>query len=98
MTWQVIFEAAAQAEIAETFDWYEQISYGLGGDFLRVLAAAEEQLTRNPQAFPPTRGRFRRILLRRFPYAQHFELLSDQRVSVLACLHHRRNPARWPGN
>lgn len=98
MTWQVIFEAAAQAEIAETFDWYEQISYGLGGDFLRVLAADEEQLTRNPQAFPPTRGRFRRILLRRFPYALHFELLSDQRVSVLACLHHRRNPARWPGN
>ena len=98
MTWQVIFEAAAQAEIAETFDWYEQISYGLGGDFLRVLAAAEEQLTRNPQAFPPTRGRFRRILLRRFPYALHFELLSEQRVSVLACLHHRRDPRRWPGN
>jgi len=24
VTWQVIFEAAAQAEIAETFDWYEQ--------------------------------------------------------------------------
>jgi plasmid stabilization system protein ParE len=69
-----------------------------GAIFLRVLAAAEEQLTRNPQAFPPTRGRFRRILLRRFPYALHFELLSDQRVSVLACLHHRRNPARWPGN
>jgi hypothetical protein len=44
VTWQVIVEAAEQAEIAETFDWYEQ------------------------------------------------------RVSVLACLHHRRNPARWPGN
>jgi len=70
----------------------------LGGKFLRVIAAAEEQLTRNPEAFPATRGRFRRILLRRFPYALHFELLSEQRVSVLACLHHRRNPARWPGN
>jgi len=74
VTWQVTFEPAAQAEIAE------------------------EQLTRNPQAFPPARGRFRRILLRRFPYALHFELLSEQRVSVLACLHHRRSPARWPGN
>ena len=98
MTWRVIFEPAAQAEIAETFDWYEQKSYGLGGDFLRMIAAAEELLMRNPEAFPLTRGRFRRILLRRFPYALHFELLSDQRVSVLACLHHRRNPARWPGN
>lgn len=98
MTWQVAFEAAAQAEIAEAFAWYEQQSYGLGGDFLRMLAAAEEQLARNPQAFPPTRGRFRRILIRRFPYALHFELLSDTRVSVLACLHHRRDPAKWPGN
>lgn len=98
MTWQVAFEAAAQAEIAEAFAWYEQQSYGLGGDFLRMLAAAEEQLARNPQAFPPTRGRFRRILIRRFPYALHFELLSDRRVSVLACLHHRRDPAKWPGN
>jgi toxin ParE1/3/4 len=70
----------------------------LGGDFLRVIGAAAEQLSRNPEAFPPTRGQFRRILLRRFPYALHFELLSDLRVSVLACLHYRRNPARWPGN
>jgi len=98
VTWRVTFEPAAQAEIAEAFDWCEQKSHGLGGDFLRVVAAAEEQLTRNPQAFPPARGRFRRILIRRFPYALHFELLSEQRVSVLACLHHRRSPARWPGN
>ena len=98
MTWQVIFEAAAQAEIAQSFGWHEQQSYGLGGDFLRVVAAVEEQLTRNPQAFPPSRGRFRRIWLRRFPFALHFELLSEQRVSVLACLQHQRSPALWPGN
>ncbi|ROZ68976.1 type II toxin-antitoxin system RelE/ParE family toxin [Ramlibacter sp. WS9] len=98
MSWEVSFEAPAQAEIAEAFDWYEQRSYGLGGDFLRVIAAAAEHLERNPEAFPAARGRFRRILLRRFPYALHFELLNGQRVSVLACLHHRRDPARWPGN
>lgn len=93
MTWQVIFEAAAQAEIAQAFDWHEQQSYGLGGDFLRVVAAVEEQLARNPQAFPPSRGRFRRIWLRRFPYALHFELLEEQRVSVVACRHHQRSLA-----
>ncbi len=98
MTWQVIFEAAAQAEIAQAFGWHEQQSYGLGGDFLRVVAAVEEQLTRNPQAFPPSRGRFRRIWLRRFPYALHFELLGEQRVSVVACVQHQRLPERWPGN
>ena len=96
MTWQVIFEAPVQAEIAQAFAWHEQLSYGLGGDFLRMLAAVQEQLRRNPRAFPPAQGRFRRILLRRFPYALHFELQNEQTVSVLACVHYRRPPAQWP--
>jgi hypothetical protein len=50
LTWQVVIEAPAQAEIAEAFDWYEQRSYGLGGDFLRVIGATAEQLSRNPEA------------------------------------------------
>jgi len=41
VNWQVVFEAPAQAEIAEAFTWYEEKSYGLGGDFLRVIATAE---------------------------------------------------------
>jgi len=52
VTWRVVFEPPAQAEIAEAFAWYEARSYGLGGDFLRVIAAAEEQLSRNPEAYP----------------------------------------------
>lgn len=66
MIWQVVFEPPAQAEIAAAFDWYEQRSYGLGGEFLRAVAAAEEQLARNPEMFPTSRGRFRRKFLRRF--------------------------------
>lgn len=97
MKWTVVFEPPAQAEIVEAFAWYEEKSYGLGGEFLRVIAAAEEQLARNPEAFPPTLGRFRRLLVRRFPYALHFEVMENRSVSVLACLHHRRSPARWPG-
>ena len=37
-------------------------------------------------------------LRNRSAHACDFELLSEQHVSVLACLHHRRNPARWPSN
>jgi toxin ParE1/3/4 len=92
----VIFEAPAQAEIAAAFEWYEQRSYGLGGEFLRSVAAAEERLARTADQYPEARGRFRRILLRRFPYALHFEILDAQQISVLACLHHRQSPRRWP--
>ena len=92
----VRFEAPAQAEIVAAFEWYEQRSYGLGGDFLRAVAAGEERLAREAEGFPVARGRFRRILLRRFPYALHFEIV-DEVVSVLACIHLRRSPERWPG-
>ncbi|WP_167285339.1 type II toxin-antitoxin system RelE/ParE family toxin [Marilutibacter alkalisoli] len=93
---RVVFEAPAQAEIVAAFEWYEQRSYGLGGDFLRAVAAAEEHLARSAESYPAVRGRFRRVLLRRFPYALHFEILDGEQVSVLACLHHRRSPERWP--
>ncbi|WP_165493705.1 type II toxin-antitoxin system RelE/ParE family toxin [Phytopseudomonas daroniae] len=97
MSWSVIYEAPAQAEIVAAFEWYEERSYGLGGEFLRAVASATERLQRSPESFPSSRDRFRRILLRRFPYALHFEVLENKRVSVLACIHHRRSPERWPG-
>jgi plasmid stabilization system protein ParE len=96
VTRQVLFEPAAQAEVSAAFDWYERRSYGLGGDFLRAVAAAQERIARDAEQFPASRGRFRRILLRRFPYALHFEVLNGEQVSVLACLHHRQSPQRWP--
>ena len=97
MSRQVLFEAPAQAEIAVAFEWYEQRSYGLGGDFLRSVAVAEERISRGAEAFPESRGRFRRVLLRRFPYALHFEIIDAGHISVLACLHQRQSPRRWPG-
>jgi hypothetical protein len=43
----------AQAEIAEAFDWYEDKTYGLGGDFLRVLPPRQSN-------FPAPRKHLRR--------------------------------------
>lgn len=54
----VIFEAPAQAEIAAAFEWYEQRSYGLGGEFLRSVAAAEERLARTADQYPEARVAF----------------------------------------
>ena len=71
MTRRVVFEAPAQAEIVAAFEWYEQRSYGLGDEFLRSVAAAEERISRSAESDPAARGRFRRILLRRFPYARY---------------------------
>jgi hypothetical protein len=51
LTWHVVFEPPAQAEIAQAFEWYEQRSYGLGGDFLRVIGAARGAVEAQPGSF-----------------------------------------------
>jgi toxin ParE1/3/4 len=94
----VQFESAAQNEIASAFEWYELQSFGLGGEFLRAVAAATERLEQNAQAYPEIGRNFRKILLRRFPYGLHYEITGNQLVSVLACLHQRRDPVIWPSN
>ena len=92
----VQFESSAQDEIASAFEWYELQSFGLGGEFLRAVAAATERLEHNALAYPDVGRNFHRILLRRFPYGLHYEILGNTVVSVLACLHQRRDPAVWP--
>ena len=47
-----------------------------------------------PERYPLVRGRARRALLRRFPYAVYF-VATPELVSVFACLHARRDPRLW---
>lgn len=94
MTFQVKFEPEAELEIIEAFNWYEQQSYGLGGEFLRAVRQSEAVLARNPYQYQVQYREIRRAYLRRFPYALHYVVETDF-VSVLACFHFRRDPKKW---
>ena len=91
---RLVVRAAAEADIAEAARWYEQRSPGLGGEFLRAVDVALAEITRMPERYPVVRGKARRVLLRRFPYAVYF-VTTPELVSVLACLHARRDPRHW---
>ena len=96
MNRQVKVEAAAAGEIEAAFDWYENRHSGLGAEFLRSVAQASNLLERDAIRFPITREPFRWMKLRKFPYAMHFRIKADC-VSIVACLHFRQSPERWPG-
>ena len=36
MSFTVVFEPETELEIIEAFQWYEEQSFGLGGDFLKI--------------------------------------------------------------
>ena len=92
----VDFQPAAQSEIQHAFTWYETQRTGLGAEFLRAVATARDQLAHSADLYPVTRGVFRWVKLRHFPYALHFDIVADG-VRVHACLHFRQSPTRWPG-
>jgi toxin ParE1/3/4 len=91
---RLVVREAAEADIAEAARWYERRSPGLGGEFLRAVDVTLAEVTRMPERYPLVRGRSRRALLRRFPYAVFFVATPDL-VSVIACLHARRDPRLW---
>ena len=91
---RLVVREAAEADIAEAARWYEQRSPGLGSEFLRAVDVTLAEVARMPERYPLVRGRARRALLRRFPYAVFF-VASPDLVSVFACLHARRDPRHW---
>ena len=94
MSPRLVVRSAAEADIAEAALWYEQRAPGLGADFLRAVDVAIAEIARMPERFPVVHSTCRRALLRRFPYGVYF-VATPGRVSVVACMHARREPRRW---
>ena len=92
---RILIRPEAAFEMNAAFDWYERQRTGLGFEFLRALDAALSAIAREPLLCREIRPGFRRALLRRFPYGVFFGT-SEVAVTVLAVLHHRRSPRRWP--
>ncbi|WP_295524579.1 type II toxin-antitoxin system RelE/ParE family toxin [uncultured Pseudacidovorax sp.] len=96
MQFEVHLEKPAQHDLRMAFEWYETKQTGLGAELLRSVAALVELLSRDPQRFRHGPGAYRSAKLRRFPYAMHYRI-EGQHVHVLACVHFRQSPERWPG-
>jgi toxin ParE1/3/4 len=94
VTVRLVVRPAAEADILAAALWYESRSPGLGGEFLRAIDVAFAEIERAPGRFPVVHLQCRRALIRRFPYGVYFVHAGDV-VTVVACMHARRDPQRW---
>jgi plasmid stabilization system protein ParE len=94
MKCSLVIRPKAKSDLQEAFRWYEEQRKGLGLSFLLCVEAGLESIQENPNLCSIIHGPIRRKLIRRFPFGI-FYVVRESRISVLAILHCRRDPAEW---
>ncbi len=90
----IIFLPEALAEAREAYIWYEEKEIGLGEDFYRALSVALTYAARNPETPRAVYMNYRRVLLRRFPYAVFYRHDADV-IHIFSVFHCSQNPEKW---
>ena len=92
---RVEFHEAARDEFREAARWYEDEREGLGREFLVAVEAALERAVRDAgRVLAGGRRGKRKLVLRRFPYVLHVDMV-DAGLFVWAVAHCRRRPGYW---
>jgi len=88
------FHPAAEFELDEAAQWYEDRREGLGLLFLTAVRDKIADLLLAPERWRLVNGS-RRVLLGRFPYAIVYREVSDDELEIVAVAHYRRRPKYW---
>jgi toxin ParE1/3/4 len=94
MTYRLIVEPEAEAELIEAADWYDARSSIVRASFLRAVDATLRRIQENLYQYQIIFGRARRMMVAGFPYALIY-VAADDELIVAACVHCSRNPRRW---
>ncbi|MBI4512405.1 MAG: type II toxin-antitoxin system RelE/ParE family toxin [Deltaproteobacteria bacterium] len=84
----------AEADLTETYAWYEEQRTGLGREFLGEVEATFARIVEAPLRYPLVHREVRRVLTKRFPFAV-FYIADAERVVIVAVLNQARDPERW---
>jgi hypothetical protein len=85
---------AAKLELRQAASFYEDSRDGLGLEFLDAVGSAFDHIRQHPTVWRILKGRFRRYLLQRFPYAVVYAIEGDI-IYVAAVMHLKRKPGYW---
>ena len=94
MAHSLVIVPDAETDLSEAYGWYEERRRGLGDDFLSCVDACLSGIVRQPELHAVIFAEYRRVMVRRFPYAVFYESTSDT-VTVYGVLHTARNPDKW---
>ena len=91
MTYTLRFLFLVEDDAVAAYIWYEQKAPGMGEEFLRTFYGDAGKLSQNLLLYPTLHLKFRRRLLRRFPYAIYFST-EEREIVVFGLFHCARDP------
>ncbi|MEH1979211.1 type II toxin-antitoxin system RelE/ParE family toxin [Nostoc sp.] len=94
MNYVVVFRPEVREELNDAYSWYESQKPGLGDEFLDSVDETVNRISQMPESYLIVYGDIRRAVVRRFPYAVYYRIVSS-RVIVTAIFHGRRDPKSW---
>ena len=90
----LVFDPDAIQEAGDAAAYYEACRVGLGVAFHAALKDAVTQIRLHPLLWRCIGKRFRRCLLKSFPYAIIYAIFEDT-VYIVAVMHLHRKPGYW---
>jgi toxin ParE1/3/4 len=90
----VELDPEAAEELQEAINYLETSRPGSGEEFEQTVRAALDVIGKQPKAFSPYRGRYRKNVIKKFGYSI-FYVEFDDRVWVAAFAHGKRRPDYW---
>jgi plasmid stabilization system protein ParE len=91
MNYVPVFRPIVQQEMDEAYAWYEERSPELADDFLACVYQQVDLVCQMPEAYRLIYRDVRRTLVKRFPYAIQYRIVSS-RIIIIAVVHMRKNP------
>ena len=94
MNYVLVFRPEVREELNEAYNWYQSQQTGLGDEFLDCVDNMLNRICKMPESYAVVYLDVRRTVVRRFPYAIYYRIVSS-RVIVTAIFHSRRDPKSW---
>ncbi len=94
MTYELVIRSCAEKDISDAVYWYEDKVKGLGERFLLSIDATFSSIQRNPRLYPVVYKKFRRALLKRFPYSLYY-IVENNTITIIAVLHQKQKHDNW---
>jgi toxin ParE1/3/4 len=91
---EVIFHPQARVELISALEWYEKQQAGQSRRFWVEYSNCVEGIRNNPLLFPVVYGKYRRLVMRNFPYNIVFQFKQPV-VLIVSVFHQKRNPLKW---